>query len=78
MYVMVGLVWTGPLACLSLFAIKSVDKVHLFHLQVFKVPWFHTSSDKLWGGNKREHNISYLALVGIKERERLDALCFSP
>ena len=40
MYMMVGMVWTGPLACLSLFAIKSVDKSHLFRLQVSKLPCF--------------------------------------
>ena len=33
-YVTVGMVRTGPLACLSPFAIMSVDKSHLLHLQV--------------------------------------------
>ena len=48
--VSVGLVLTGPLACLSPFAIMSVEKGHLL-------------SD---------------SLDFLKERERLDALCFSP
>ena len=38
-YVTVGLIGTGPLACLSPFAIKSVDKSHLLCLQVSKLPY---------------------------------------
>ena len=53
---------TGPLVCLSPFAVISVDNGHQ--------NVFHTSSDELRGGNKRECSFSYLALFGVKERER--------
>ena len=38
--VMVEMVWMGPVACLSLFAVKCVDKSPLLHFRVSKLPCY--------------------------------------
>ena len=48
-HVTVGLVWTGPLACLSPFAVMSVDKGNLIRLRVSKLPCYIAKTPWSWG-----------------------------
>ena len=49
----------------------------MFVGQIKPLCGYCTSSEELWGGKKRKRNIFYLACVGIKVKERSNALCFT-